>query len=358
MTGKEKNVSHNRLIAVLEKRMKRIVRKQKFSFYDKYAYRLYRHLTKKAPDQELLSSVKSVLYARTQQSFLLDALKENNALLREQSVMEREKIRLLKYSMLSPELKAAYNSGLIEDIDETLKYQSYQDRYKISLHKMRLKHEAGEKIRVGFLVVWDSVFQMESLYLKMLEDDFFDPKIVVIFHSLYGVPRMEKTYAALKEKYGDNVILGFDRKTGEFINFDDQFDLITTMNPYEEYAHPLSSTRHFAGNGIPMFWADYMPFFTEGQELLIKRPQQNLSWKIFPLEKYEHIRVRNNHLAGTNTAFFGWSKMDTLADVVKKERLRKRIIIAPHHMVSNSGYHPLLSTFEKYAGFFLTLPEK
>ena len=340
------------LISVLEKRLKKVVTRQKTSFYDKFVYKLYRLYTKKAPNQELITSVKLLFCNKTSNK---DVLK---TLIASLDSREQEKIRLLKYSLLSTELRAAYYSNKIENIDETLKYQSYQELYKISLHKLRLKLEAGEKIRVGFLVVFDSVFPMESLYRKMLKDDLFAPAIVVVQHKIFGLNRMEKTYVALKKKYGDNVICGYNKETNEYLNFDNQFDLISTANPFDNYAHPLSSTKHFAQSGIPMFWADYVPLQTEGQNIMTKDSQQNFTWKIFPLEKYEQSRVMNNHLAGTNSAFFGWSKMDALSEVVKRNRSRKKIIIAPHHSVSNYPYHPKTSNFEKYADFFLSLPEK
>ncbi|MBO4521352.1 MAG: hypothetical protein J5787_09120 [Alphaproteobacteria bacterium] len=340
--------SRDRLIPVLEKRLRKVVKRQCASFYDGFLYKIYKRLTKKAPDKELLNSVQPVLRRKTGKAALLKETRD--AIL--------ETADLLKYSLLPAELRAARYSGKISDIDETLKYQSYQDCYKISLRKLRLKHEAGQKIRVGFLVVFDSVFQLESLYLKMLKDDFFTPGIVVVPHKNFGLDRVEKTYAALKEKYGENVVSGFNKELNDYINFDDRFDLVTTMNPYEEYAHPLSSTRHFAEAGIPSFFVNYMPFLTEGQHIMRKQAQKNLTWKIFAQEKYELDSLTDNHLAGTNVVSLGWPKMDALAEIKKKKRNRKKIILAPHHSLSINTYHPKTATFEKYAEFFLTLPEK
>lgn len=50
--------------------------------------------------------------------------------------------------------------------------------------KNRIKKQ--QKLRVAFLCMYDSAFQYSSIFEKMLEDDFFEPFIVVIPDVLRG----------------------------------------------------------------------------------------------------------------------------------------------------------------------------
>lgn len=87
---------------------------------------------------------------------------------------------------------------------ENIEIQKIQKNYPKVLKKIQLKVQQGEKVNVGFFVIYDSIFPAEPLFKKMLEDDLFNPFIIVIPDISRGETnmfyQMDKTYNTLSEK--------------------------------------------------------------------------------------------------------------------------------------------------------------
>ena len=58
-------------------------------------------------------------------------------------------------------------------------------KYEQIILKLKEKIKRNQKIKVSFLVVFDSVFPAEPLYQKMLEDDLFEPQGAMAVKSLW-----------------------------------------------------------------------------------------------------------------------------------------------------------------------------
>lgn len=85
-------------------------------------------------------------------------------------------------------------------------------------------------------------------------------------------------------------------------------------------------------------------------------------WKVF-LECDATLEEYRAHAAGSgdNAELVGYVKMDSLASAKPCPRNgnRKRVLIAPHHSVEGGANETLaLSNFQRYADYFLALPEK
>ena len=85
-------------------------------------------------------------------------------------------------------------------------------------------------------------------------------------------------------------------------------------------------------------------------------------WKaFFECEATAKEYAEHSILKGANAEVVGYVKMDALAAAEPWPRngSRKRVLIAPHHSVEGGANDTLaLSNFQRYADYFLTLPER
>ena len=58
--------------------------------------------------------------------------------------------------------------------------QDCNKRYQYAFQRMREKYTHGEKIRVGFSVIFDSVFPLRHVFELMLEDELFSPFLIAM----------------------------------------------------------------------------------------------------------------------------------------------------------------------------------
>lgn len=237
-------------------------------------------------------------------------------------------------------------------------YESIEKHYQEVLKKLRKKVEKGQKIRVGFYVV--EVFQYASVFEEMLKSDFFEPFIVVVpdyFRKDTMLETLHQSYNLLSKKY-DNVYLGYDEKTGEYIDYSDKADIVFFGNPYQEMVHPYHFIWHILHKNILTCYQNYgFNTMLWGREHICSLPFYNCCWKVFgdsedsmeDLEKYQPIHGKNAYMVG-------YCKMDKLNDVKAKPHQRKKILLCPHHTINFAKLQ--LSNFLKYADFFLELPKK
>ena len=233
-------------------------------------------------------------------------------------------------------------------------------RYATILSGLKKKSKNGEKIRIGFYVVFDSVFPAEQVFQIFLKDKMFDPFILVIPDVSRGDENMfyqlDKTYKTLSSKY-KNVYMSYNKKEKAFIDFSDKVDMIFFANPYDPMTDKLYTIQYNSENNCLPLYVSYgcMPDLY-ARKHIINMPSMNMCWKVFADTKEnleDYIKYTDVH--GSNVILSGYCKMDNLALCRTKKRTRKKIIIAPHHTVA----HPLypLSNFLSYHDFFLKLPD-
>ena len=243
-------------------------------------------------------------------------------------------------------------------------YGEYTDSLKLSRHydmlkkHFRRKIEKGEKLRVAFYVLFDSIFPGKSLYKLMLKDELFEPFIVVIPNTTkdfeYLLEQMESNYLSLSKEF-DSVYSGYTSESG-MIDFSDKADLICFSNPYDHITDEFYTMKYSITKAVLPFVMSY-GFFSDMYAInyIFDLALHNSAWKVF-LDTKEHLLnfLKFTLRKGENAVLTGYGKMDSLVEYSPKPRTRKKIIIAPHHTVGNSSFP--LSNFLEYAHFFLELP--
>lgn len=237
---------------------------------------------------------------------------------------------------------------------------------KLFLH-MQKKHQellqqikGKEKIKVVFLAIHKSVWKVDPVFQKMLNDPFFEPVILVCPYTVYGEERMkqdmQECYEYFKEK--DYPLLSSYHAEGQrWITLEEiQPDIVFFTNPhnltrkeyYEDaYFNYLSC---YAGYGMPI--SKY-----ENYQAQFNQVFHNAIWKIFVqtgemVENYKNISQRDRvgiELVG-----------DCLVEQLREKRFDQstwknakqkiKIIYAPHHTIQDNKVF-CISTFLENALF-------
>ena len=243
-----------------------------------------------------------------------------------------------------------------------LQNKEVQDIHKnYSLIKTNLvkKINQGEKIRVCFSVIFDSIFPAKSIFEKMLQDELFDPFILVIPDSARGeenmLYQMNKTYKTLSSQY-KQVYNSYYYNKKIFIDFSSKIDICFFANPYDEMTESFYKIKQTSKLGILCFYTSYGYVISNWHYSLYDNPSFNSLFKIYALESFEYKKLNNKLTVPDSAKLAGYCKMDKLANIKNKERKRKKVIIAPHHTINKEGLS--LSNFLEYFNFFLELPRK
>ena len=238
-----------------------------------------------------------------------------------------------------------------------------QKQYNKIIKNIKRKAQNGEKIKVCFSVVFDSVFPAEVIFKKMLIDELFEPSILVIPDVSRGIDnqfsQLKKTYQSYLSKYGNaHVFSAYDENNDSFVDYVSKYDLAFFANPYDKMTSDLYSIDYYQSNGVLPIYVSYgtMPDYY-ARNHIINLKSLNMCWKVFvdTQENFEDV-VKYTDTKGFNAVLSGYCKMDALNLVKNQELKRKKIIIAPHHTVNMPDFP--LSKFIEYADFFIELPVK
>ncbi len=233
-------------------------------------------------------------------------------------------------------------------------------KYSIKIKEIRNKLKNKQKISVGFYVVFDAVIQTIPIFEKMLDDDVFEPYILVIPDSYRGEEnmfhQMKKTYNSLSSKY-KNVLNSYDYDKKCFIDYSSKFDIIFFNNPYDDMTQEIYGIVYNSKNGPLTCFTDYGYDISNMHSQSYRTLRYNILWKNFILEKNEYFNCKKNLVVkDANIVLSGYCKMDKIAQIKENKRERKKIILAPHHSINMPEFS--LSNFLRYYDFFLELPKK
>lgn len=236
--------------------------------------------------------------------------------------------------------------------------------FAAGLKKARARHEAGEKIRVGFGVIFDGVFPMAPVFEAMLKDDFFDPFLAVIPDTSRGPEHERKQYdqtrQALARFYpGARLLAPRDEATGKYLPVESECDLWCSANPYDRMTDANYRFARFRSLGLPTFFANYGLTVSKRYVGELSRKSGIFSdiWRVYAPNAFEYwllLRGRPKE----SCVLSGYPKMDELAASEIRPRKRKRVIIAPHHTVNRAKGDVNFSNFLRYSSFFHSLPGK
>lgn len=267
----------------------------------------------------------------------------------------RTLVRVAKRNPVSQFLKKAirYNQ-----------YVSVQKGYSKKIEHMKEYFDKEGKLKVAFLVVFSSAFPCEEVFKRMLDDNAFDPCIIVMpdVHSNrtleHRINTVEKSMTELTQKYGKCVISGYDWPSNTYYELGEEYQIVFFSNPYSRMAHKFHFVNYFLDKNVLTVYENYGFVALKFCENIINTPFHSQTWRVCTeselnysdLKKYQTIR-------GKNSIVTGYTKMDRLASVEQKKDNKKTVIICPHHTVM--GWEKLnISNFLSYSAFFVELPKR
>lgn len=235
-----------------------------------------------------------------------------------------------------------------------------QSAYKRKIKNIRKVYENNGKIKVAFIIVFNSVFPVRPVFEYMVKDSIFDPYIIVVPNISrtykYMLDTYTEAYEKLKEQYGNRVLHGYDVGKDEYYDLKEEYSILFFCNPYEHLVNPLHHIKYFLDKNCLSIYSSYgfaaLKFFDE----VISTDFYNCVWKAC-VETPMNLKYlkENEKIQGKNGIVTGYIKMDKYAEVSATPHIRKRILICPHHTVW--GWKTLnISNFLRYSELFINLP--
>ena len=257
------------------------------------------------------------------------------------------------------------NCPLILEAKRRISYASFrklQRQYKQKLKRINVSAKAEGKIKVGFILVFNSVFPTRTVFEAMLKHPRFDPYIIIAPNVSRGHRYQMQVYnealTALTEQYPGRVVEGYCEKYDAYYDLKDEYKLIFFCNPYPKLVHRLHSLDYFLDKDVLTVYANYgfaaLSFWNE----VLTTEFYNKIW-LACIETETNLKYLKKHqqISGINGKVTGYLKMDKLASVVPEKRERKRVIISPHHTVW--GWSTLdIGNFLSYSELFQELPKR
>lgn len=242
-------------------------------------------------------------------------------------------------------------------------YEAIEFEQQRKLETIRSKIHARGYANVRFFVVNASIFPARPVFEAMMEDEQFDPMIVIIpdfSDRAKTESAMETCYTSLSSEFGkERVIKATKSAKSGWTDYLDDADFVFYSTPYA-----LSDMRYnqsWALNKQALsLYANYsyctFSFLVEN----FRQTVFSYFWRVLLenksiLEEYSRLSISQ----GKNACVTGYFKMDDLAlhTIKEQNKKHKRIIIAPHHSIIG-GFNDSLavSNFVKYSEFFAALP--
>uniref|UniRef100_UPI003A93963C CDP-glycerol glycerophosphotransferase family protein n=1 Tax=Kordiimonas sp. TaxID=1970157 RepID=UPI003A93963C len=215
-----------------------------------------------------------------------------------------------------------------------------------------------EKIRIVFLVIHASVWKIDSVFKRMLEDPFFEPEILVCPYIAFGENRMledmeqaytyfkGKNYSVRKALKNDGSWLKIEELKPDIVFFTNPHDL--TIPEYYKYAY-----MNYLSCYVPYHHevGSYMDDIDQYDQLF-----HNTMWLIFSPHTYSYEIFRNiSQAKGENVFVTGYPMLEESFGIKnsgkgnfwKNNDKRLRVIWAPHHTIDSPELP--YSNFLKYA---------
>ena len=228
----------------------------------------------------------------------------------------------------------------------------------------RLKTRDNQPLRFAAYVVYDSSFGAYGL-MDLMSDapEHYSPKIVICPDVSRGEHQLNEQYQKTKDffvqKYGAEYIVdGYDKETQTFFDVSSQFDIVYCVNPYDVMVHKFHGVRYLSTTQVLPVYMSY-GFLPDnyGCKVIMPILEVSLFWKVFAETEYSYKDYQKYELCkGRNVVLTGYAKMDSLAKFSETKSSRKRIIIAPHHTITNKALP--LSNFLELSDFILELPKR
>ncbi len=241
------------------------------------------------------------------------------------------------------------------------KYYRVQQEYKKKQEYVKKLLKKNGKIKVGFILVFNSVFPCRTVFECMLKSDIFDPYIIVapnISRSMkFQTDTMNEAFESLSRQYPGRIISGYDIRNDSYLELGEEYSVIFFCNPYKNLVHPFHEIEYFLNKNVLTAYVSYGLATLSFWKNVLATDFYNYLWKA-TVETKDNYKFQKKHhkIRAKNTIIAGYPKMDKLANYTRDEKTKKTIIICPHHTVW--GWRELnISNFLDYYDFFLRLPK-
>lgn len=214
----------------------------------------------------------------------------------------------------------------------------------------------SRKIKVCFFLMYHSVFSAKNIYYNMLRDNKFDPFIVIIPDIMRSngqeLALMKQEYNAAYQKY-EKVYSSYDFLNNRYTDFSKNCDIAFVSTLYKNHTHKFYTPEYFKEKGVRTCFVNYGYSVSKYGNNILNGCNVDKVFIESEIIKNE-LKLPNNRIC-----CLGNPKMDNFVLAYKKmkKRLRKRILISPHHTIINWENGLNLSNFIKYSDFFLQLPK-
>ena len=238
-----------------------------------------------------------------------------------------------------------------------------RSRYVRHEEECRARLARGEKIRVAFVVCDVSMFSFEPVYMRMREDPAYDCFIAVVPRVTRGErflrDTLKKTVDTLVARYGGAVRCLYDPDTREERPLEGTADVVFTSIVYDDQtcarytALPISAYALVVGTPY-----GYGGIFNSSVYRMATLNQPALFWRLFVSnDVIAELFASARPLLRETMRSCGYPKMDRMAGISRRRDRVKTVLICPHHTLARGKDEILaISTFLKFADFFLRLP--
>lgn len=236
-----------------------------------------------------------------------------------------------------------------------------QNGFNKKVKKLQQEFLLTKKIKVAFVVVFNSVFPTRPIFELMLQDATFDPYIVVAPNISrtykYQMQLYNVAYDNLSREYPGRVINGYDKNQDTYLELKDEFSIIFFCNPYKHLVHPYHEIEYFIDKNVLTLYSSYGFAALKFWDEVISTDFYNYLWRACVETESNLEHLKNTQIVkGINGVVTGYIKVDKMASVIPEKREKKRVLICPHHTVW--GWKTLnISNFLKYKDFFVELPK-
>lgn len=266
----------------------------------------------------------------------------------------------------NPDLAEAIVRGTMKRPHERMSIEDFRASLAGTVSRVTAKAAAGKALRAVFLVASPSMFPARPLFDAMRADPAFDAKIFVEPDLRGFLPNPGEVQRACRAELGrtypDECFL--DAEPDEFGLWPDVLkdaDIVCYPSPYELSCFRFNP-HYAAGRNFLPIHVNYGYYRSLYDREVVGMQNYAYFWKAFfecgaTAEEY----AAHSILKGANADVVGYVKMDALAAAKPWPRNgnRKRVLIAPHHSVEGGANNTLaLSNFQRYADYFLSLPER
>lgn len=229
--------------------------------------------------------------------------------------------------------------------------------YKLTLPKKVTKLRRKEKINVLFLLYDISKWKSESLYLLMLENPRFNPKIEVTVRNCDNPIDKEANRYKLID-YLESRNYQYTENT-EALN--SEYDIILYQEPYPETVPKIQNLFH---NLDKLFISICYSSHTTNSPFEFFYPLHFFAWfdcyenNLVTLSAKKVVKSRRNNIIPTGLPLSEMFSFGPIDPWIKQDKKKKRIIWAPHHTIGNVKEAIYYSTFLQYYDYMIKIAQK